>query len=106
MLIKYPVLKLITDTLSENSINTYIWLLNEYCKHEYKEFVFTLEQVKNGIGICSTTRSNDEVVTNILFVLQKIGLINYELTAERQNTSSFQNIKTIYRLNWLKNTLE
>ena len=43
MLIKYPVLKLITDTLSENSINTYIWLLNEYCKHDYKPYVFTLE---------------------------------------------------------------
>ena len=30
MLIKYPVLKLITDTLSENSISTYIYLLNCY----------------------------------------------------------------------------
>jgi hypothetical protein len=28
-----------------------------------------LEQIKNHIGICATTRSNDNIVTNILFVL-------------------------------------
>ena len=105
MIINYQVLKLIIDTLSENAINTYVWLFNEYCKKQYKSFKFTLEQVKQGIGICSTTRSNDDVITNILFVLKKIGLIDYQLTAEKQDSSSFENIKTIYQLNWLKNSV-
>ena len=106
LLIQYPVLKLITDTLSENSINTYVWLFNEYYRKQCNSFIFTLEQIKNGIGICSTTRSNDDIITNILYVLQKIGLIDYELTAEQQDNTSFQNIKTVYRLNWLKNTVK
>jgi len=31
------------------------------------------------LGLCATTRSNDEIITNILFVLKKIGLIDVEL---------------------------
>ena len=40
-----------------------------------------LEQIKKHIGICSSTRSNDDIITNILFVLEKIGLIKYRLTS-------------------------
>ena len=52
-------------------------------------FQFTLEQIKNHIGICSTTRSNDDIITNILFVLNKIGLIKYSLTSVKQENDIF-----------------
>ena len=104
-LIPYATLKLITDTLSENSVNTYVYLLKLYYANDCAPVRFTLEQVKKNIGICSTTRSNDEIVTNIMFVLQKLGLIKYHLTAEVQDDSSFRNIKTIYELEWLTNRL-
>jgi predicted transcriptional regulator len=68
-LIPYDTLKLITDTLNENSISTYIYLLNNWIRAGNKSYQFTLEQIKNHIGICATTRSNDNIVTNILFVL-------------------------------------
>ena len=105
-LIPYDTLKVITDTLNENSISTYVYLLNRYYRNGQKPFQFTLEQIKNQIGICSTTRSNDNIVTNILFVLSRIGLINYSLTSIQQETDSFQNIKTIYQLDWLTNRIE
>ena len=105
MLIPYSVLKLITDTLSENSISTYVYLLTRYYANDEKPFQFTLEQIKTHIGISTTTRSNDDVVTNILFVLQKLGLIKYSLTAMKQE-GNFQNIKTIYQLDWLTNKIE
>lgn len=79
-LIPYPTLKLIQDTLNENSISTYIYLLNRYYANDCKAFQFTLEQVKSFIGISTSTRSNDEIITNILYVLGKIGLIKYSLT--------------------------
>ncbi len=79
-LVPYDTLKLITDALSENSVSTYVYLLNRYWANEGKPFQFTLEQIKSHIGICTTTRSNDNVITNILFVLEKIGLIKYSLT--------------------------
>lgn len=98
-LVPYDTLKLITDALSENSVSTYVYLLNRYWANEGKPFQFTLEQIKSHIGICTTTRSNDNVITNILFVLEKIGLIKYSLTTIQQETDNFQNIKTVYQLN-------
>lgn len=68
-LIKYDVLKVITDTLNENSVSTYVYLFNLYYANGCKPVQFTLEQIKKKIGICATTRSNDDIVTNILFVL-------------------------------------
>ena len=105
-LIQYKTLKIITDTLSENSISTYIYLLNRYYANGCKSFQFTLEQVKAQIGIATTTRSNDNIVTNILFILEKIGLIKYELTSVKQTDDNFQNIKTIYQLTWLTNEIK
>lgn len=104
-LVPYDTLKLITDTLNENSISTYIYLLNCYYANDCRPFQFTLDQVKAYIGISTNTRSNNDIITNILYVLEKIGLIKYSLTAMKQDNDSFQNIKTIYQLDWLTNKL-
>jgi biotin operon repressor len=104
-LVPYGTLKLITDTLSENSISTYIYLLNCYYANECCPFQFTLDQVKSYIGISTSTRSNNDIVTNILYVLEKVGLIKYSLTTMKQEADTFQNVKTIYQLDWLTNTL-
>ena len=42
-LIPYSTLKLITDTLSENSVSTYIYLLNCYYANGCQPFQFTLD---------------------------------------------------------------
>ena len=104
-LIPYETLKLITDTLNENSISTYVYLLNCYYANNCRALTFTLEQVKKHIGICSSTRSNDDIITNILYVLEKIGLIKYRLTSLKQESDSFQNVKTVYELTWLTNQI-
>ena len=104
-LVPYDTLKLITDTLSDNSISTYIFLLNCYYANKCQPFQFTLDQVKAHIGISTNTRSNNDTITNILYVLDKIGLIKYSLTSMSQEADTFQNIKTIYQLDWLTNTL-
>lgn len=105
-LIPYNTLKLITDTLSEHAISTYIYFLNCYYANGNRPFQFTLDQIKSYIGISTSTRSNNDTVTNILYVLEKIGLIKYSLTTSKQEADTFQNIKTIYQLEWLTNTLE
>ena len=104
-LIPYNTLKLLTDTLSENAISAYIYLLNCYYSNECRPFQFSLDQVKTYIGISTATRSNNDVITNILYVLEKIGLIKYSLSALSQEEDTFQNIKTIYQLDWLTNKL-
>ena len=104
-LVPYPTLKLLVDALSENSISTYVYLLNRYVANNERPFQFTLAQIKSAIGISTSTRSNDDVITNILFVLAKIGLIKYSLAAVAQK-DEFENIKTIYQVDWMTNYLE
>ena len=105
-LIPNPTLKLITDTLNEYSISVYVYLLMRYIANNEEIFQFKLSDIKKHIGICSTTRSNDEIITNILFVLQKIGLIKYRLTTLQQDNVDYTDVKTIYQLDYLTNYIE
>lgn len=101
-LVEFKLLKLLTDTLTENSISVYVYLLNRYYANNCESFVFKLNDVKKMIGISENSRNNNDLITNILFVLQKIGLIRYSMQALPQE-DSFSNIKTIYKLEWLTN---
>ena len=101
-LIEFKLLKLLTDTLTENSISVYVYLLNRYYANNCESFIFKLNDIKRMIGISVNSRNNNDLITNILFVLQKIGLIKYSMQALPQE-DSFSNIKTIYKLEWLTN---
>jgi len=64
-----------------------------------------LAQIKRHIGICDSTRSNDNIITNILFVLSKIGVIGYHLTSVKTE-DSFDNMKTVYEIDWVSNVIK
>ena len=103
-LIPKTTLDLLNDALSENSISTYIYLFNRHLGCKEKPFTFTLEQVKTWIGVSTRTRSNDAAITNILCVLKKIGLINYSLVTQ-VDESNFSNVKTVYQITSVKNSV-
>ena len=42
-LVPYNTLKLLTDALSDNSISTYVYLLNRYYGNDCRPFQFTLD---------------------------------------------------------------
>ena len=102
-LVPYNTLCLLVDALSDNAISIYVYLLFRFLKEKQKPFVFTLEQLKQCIGICTSTRSNDNVITNILYVLQKIGLIDYRMTSLKQEDDNFNNVKTVYEIMCVRN---
>lgn len=104
-LIQQELLQLMIDTLSQNTVSTYVYLFNRFYANENKPFQFTIEQIKNHIGISTTTRSNDEIVSNILFILQKLGIIKYSLTTLKQEGDNFNNVKTIHQLDWITNDI-
>lgn len=106
-LIPTQTLRLLLNTLSDNAISTYIYLLLRYYANKEKSFTFQLSDVKKYIGICANTRSNDDIITNILFVLQKIGLIKYSLTtAQSRNNMEYDDVRTIYQIDFLTNYIE
>ncbi len=101
-LIPEQTLTLLTDTLSENSISTYVYLFNRFLGCKEKPFIFSLEQIKTWIGTSTKTRSNDNVITNILFVLKQIGLIDYHLVTQVDEDNP-TNVKTVYQIDWVRN---
>lgn len=104
-LVQYDLVKLMNDTLNDNTISVYVYLFNLYYANGCKVFQFSLDAVKGFIGLSTSARNNNDIVTNILFVLQKIGLIKYSLTTAKSN-DNFDNVKTIYQLEWLTNDIK
>lgn len=101
-LIPEKTLNLLVDTLSENSISTYIYLLRRYIANNERPFQFSVDDIKNFIGISTTTRSNNDVVDNILYVLQKIDLIKYRIIS----VNNHDDIRLIHELEFLTNYIE
>ena len=91
-LIPKRTLEFLIDSLSENGINVYIYLLNRYWANDEQPFIFTLEQVKSFLGISVKTTSNNHCVTNVLAALNACGLITCVLKEEGGG------IKTIYSI--------
>lgn len=100
-LIPYGTLRLLCNTLNEYSISTYVYLLNRYFANGCKSYQFTLDNIKSFIGISTTTRSNNDIITDILLVLQKLEFIKYKVFLEGKDNG----VKTIYQIDYVTNKL-
>lgn len=78
-LISYQVLSKLIHSLSHNSVSIYNYLLNRYIANEEVEFIITHKQLKDYLGLSSSSSSNNQVITDILDVLDRLGLITMEL---------------------------
>lgn len=76
-LVPYDVLQVLVDTLSDNSISIYVYLMNRFIANKEEPFDIYMDQLKTYVGISTSTTSNNTTVVNILNVLQKLGLIKF-----------------------------
>lgn len=97
MLIESATLQSLVAALSDNAINVFIYLLCRFLANGEKGFEFTLQQVKIAIGMATNTRSNNHVIVDILDILRRLGLIDFELI-EHQDSS-------IYKIKEVRNVL-
>lgn len=104
-LIPEKTLNLLVNALNDNSISTYIYLLRRYIANNERPFQFSIDDIKKFIGISTSTTSNNEVVNDILYVLQKIGLIKYRLVSIPCEADS-ANMRMIHQLEFLTNYID
>ncbi len=78
-LVPFPTLRQLVNSLNRNSVNIFVYLLNKYIACEEQEFMITHKELKEHIGISSSSTSNNIVINDILDVLRRLGLIVYEL---------------------------
>lgn len=103
MLVPETTLQVLVSTLNDNTISTYVYLLNRYLANNEREFQFSYTELKNAIGIGNKSHGNNYIITSILFVLKKIGLLNWE---ERKVVTETGLMKSEHYITWMTNDIE
>lgn len=75
MLVPYGTLQVLTSTVTENVISIYVYLLNRYIASYEQPFRYTINELKTTIGLSVNTRSNNYIISSILLLLEKLGLL-------------------------------
>ena len=97
-LIEYHTLIKLTNTIQKDGISVYAYLLNRYIANSETPFVATMSQIKDYIGIATSTTSNNGKIDDILDILQRLQLINYKDV----KNSEGKTMRTFY---WVSNRL-
>ena len=97
-LIEYNTLSKLLNVMQRNSINIYVYLFNRYYANGRNSFIATLKQIKDFIGIATTTTSNNILIDDTLDILKRLGLLDYSLITGADN-------KTYLEFQWVKNKL-
>lgn len=79
MLVPFTTLRQLVNSLNRNTVNLFVYLLNRYLGNGETSFVVTHKELKNRVGLAISTTSNNVVINDILDILRRLGLIQYEL---------------------------
>ena len=85
-LIEYMTLTKLMNVMQKNSISIYIYLFNRYFANGCQPFIATLKQIKDFIGIATSTTSNNMIVDDTLDILKRLGLLDYHLIKKDDKT--------------------
>lgn len=97
-LIEYNTLLKMMNVFQKNSINIYIYLFNKYYTSSFQPFIATFRQIKEYIGIATTTTSNNAIIDDTIDILKRLGLLDYRIKVLEDN-------KTCLEFLWVKNEL-
>lgn len=97
-LIEYNTLSKLMNVLQKNSISIYIYLFNRYYANGCSPFIATIKQIKDYIGIATTTTSNNIIIDDTIDILKRLGLLDFQLKTSDDN-------KTYLEFQWVKNKL-
>lgn len=87
-LIEYNTLSKLQNTLQKSSISIYIYLFNRYFANGCEPYQVTIRQIKEYIGIATSTTSNNLLVTDTLDILKRLGLVSYDTIFDQKEMKS------------------
>lgn len=79
MLIPFTTLREILNSLNRNSVNLFVYLLNRFIANKEQPFIVTHKEMKEHMGIATSTTSNNVIVNDILKMLVRIQLVEFEV---------------------------
>ena len=96
-LLPKPTVRILCNTLRERSLTILAYLLKSYFQHGQKPFNINIDVLKAQVGLSSANRgTNNEVITDTLILLKKLGFIDYKIVKEMDKVSG--GFKTVYIL--------
>ena len=96
-LLPKPTVRILCNTLRERSLSILAYLLKSYFQHGQKSFNINIDILKAQVGLSSANRgTNNEVITDTLILLKKLGFIDYKVVKEMDKVSG--GFKTVYIL--------
>ena len=96
-LLPKPTVRILYNTLRERSLSILAYLLKSYFQHGQKPFNINIDILKAQVGLSSANRgTNNEVITDTLILLKKLGFIDYKVVKEMDKVSG--GFKTVYIL--------
>lgn len=103
MLVPQTTLEVLVSALNDNAISVYVYLFNRYFANGFNKFKFSYPELKNAIGIAANSNGNNYIISSILFVLSKIGLLSYnkENKIDEEGRSICQ-----HTITWMTNEIE
>lgn len=97
-LVPYGTLQVLVSTVTQNVISIYVYLLNRYLAGYEQSFRYTIDELKRVIGISVNTRSNNYIISSILLLLEKLGLLKKQKKIINDQTYSF--------ITWMTNEID
>ena len=96
-LLPKPTVRILCNTLGERSLSILAYLLKSYFQHGQKPLNINIDILKAQVGLSSANRgTNNEVITDTLILLKKLGFIDYKVVKEMDKVSG--GFKTVYIL--------
>ena len=94
-LIEYRTLVKMMNVLQRNAISVYIYLFNRYYANGCEPFIATMKQIKEFIGIATTTTSNNVQIADMIEFLDRLGLLHMELTEPDSENKTYMEFKWV-----------
>lgn len=98
MLVPYGTLQVLVSTVTQNVISIYVYLLNRYIASGDNPFRYTVDELKAVVGLSTKTRSNNYIISSILFLLERLGLLKKQKKIVDDQTHSF--------ITWMTNEID
>lgn len=92
-IIDKAVIEYLVHTRNAHAIRIYLYLLNKY--QWKKNYVFTLQELKEALGYAESTKSCDTLIKNVLASFKAEGIIRYEKIYEEVDVGGVNDYKII-----------
>ena len=86
------------NVLKQDAISVYSYLFNRYYANGLEPFYASISSIKEFIGRATDTTSNNIVIVDMIDILKRLGLMEFELINKDG--------KSQYKFYWVKNKLD